>query len=141
MTNNLPKYVKQDLDILYRYEFSKDKFDRTINNDHKISKKLFSIAKKYPQKYLADILEYFGYFYGEEDLKEEDYRDEVLHLAEYHFKKAMDDTDLMYEDINRQMPCLELGLITAWYDCRKTWYKYNKNTWKEWKYPQKSIYK
>ena len=62
----LPKYVEKDLDILYRYEFARDKFDREINNNHKISKKLFSIAEKYPQKYLGVILEYFGYFYGNE---------------------------------------------------------------------------
>ena len=134
--NELPKYVEKDLDILYNYEFAEDKFGRRINNEHKIARKLFSIAKKYPQKYLKEILEYFGYFYGEEELSEEDYRDEILHLAEYHFRQAMDDVSLMYDDINRQMPFLELGIIDAWYDCRNTWNQYKK---KEYKYPQKSI--
>lgn len=133
---SLPKYVQKDLDILYKYEFETDKFGRSINNEHKISRKLFSIAKKYPQKHLKAILEYFGYFYGEEELSEKDYRNEILHLAEMHFRNAMDDVELMYENVNRQIPFLELGIIDAWYDSRKTWNQYKKE---EYKYPQKSV--
>ena len=54
--SDLPKYVKKDLEILYNYEFSRDKYGYEINKSDKMALKLFSIAKKYPQKYLKNIL-------------------------------------------------------------------------------------
>lgn len=140
--NDLPKYVKKDLEILYNYEFSRDKYGYEINKSDKMALKLFSIAKKYPQKYLKNILEYFGYFYGEEELAEEDYRDEILYLAEQKFKQAMDDIFLMYEggcdgNIRRQVPFIELGLIGGWFKDRNDWRR--KLPKYEDKYLQKSV--
>ena len=136
----LPKYVEKDLEILYNYEFKTDKYGYEINTHDKIALKLFRIAKKYPQKWLSPILEFFGYFYGEEELEEKHYRDEILHLAEYHFKLAMDDIFLMYDggtdgNIKKQIPFIELGLIGGWYANRQDW---KKKKYVD-KYPQKSI--
>lgn len=136
----LPKYVEKDLQILYNYEFKTDKYGYTVNTHDKMALKLFQIAKKYPQKWLSPILEYFGYFYGEEELEEKHYRDEILHLAEYHFKLAMDDIFLMYDggtdgNIKKQIPFIQLGLIGGWYENRQDW---KKKKYVD-KYPQKSI--
>lgn len=139
---DIPKYVKKDLNILFNYEFAHDKYGYEINNDDKIAKKLFIIASKYPQKHLWAILTHFGYFTGEEELKEEDYRDEIRYLAEDYFKNAMNDIFLMYDggcdgNIRKQVFFIEQGLIGGWFASRNEWREKLKN-YKD-KYPQKSV--
>lgn len=142
ISNDIPQYVQRDLNVLFNYEFSHDKYGYEINNDDKIAKKLFIIANKYPQKHLWAILTHFGYFTGEEELKEEDYRDEIRHLGEYFFKRAMNDSLLMYDggtngNIKKQVFFIEQGLIGGWFGSAHQWRK-KLSTYKD-KYPQKSV--
>lgn len=144
-SEDIPKYVLKDIEILFRYEYeSYDKYGFQINKDDKIALKLFRIANKYPQKHLWAILEYFGYFCGEEELAEENYRDEIRHIAEEYFKRAMNDALLMYDggvngNIRKQIPFIEIGVIGGWFS--------NVHNWREKlslggytnKYPQKSV--
>lgn len=137
---DIPRYVAKDLDVLFNYEFARDKYGYEINKSDKIALKLFKIAEKYPQKHLWAILTHFGYFCGDEELDEKDYRDEIKHLAEYYFKKAMNDTLLMYDgglngNIRKQIDFIEMGLIGGWFANVHDWRakKY------EDKYPQKSV--
>ena len=137
---DIPQYVAKDLDVLFNYEFARDKYGYEINKSDKIALKLFKIAEKYPQQHLWAILTHFGYFCGDEELDEKDYRDEIRYLGEYYFKKAMNDTLLMYDgglngNIRKQIDFIEMGLIGGWFANVHDWRakKY------EDKYPQKSV--
>lgn len=130
----LPKYVQRDLGILYNFEFSRDQYGYEINKSDKMAYKLYQIANKYPQKWLEPIIEYLGYLdSGDVELAEEDYRDEILHMAEYWFDQAMRDHFLMYsseeerweEDYTRdmrQVKFIEIGWLDAVYT-RKSYIK------------------
>lgn len=137
---NKPKYVQKDIEILRNYEFATDRWGYEINRKEKMALKLFRIAEKYPQKQLVHIINYFGLFDGGCDVKEEDYRDQILYEAEYFFIEAMNDLFLMYgefgEKIAKQIPFIELGLIDCCYGSRKRWKKANYQP----KYPSKLIY-
>ena len=142
-TSDIPQYVAKDLDILFNYEYnSRDQYGYEINKSDKIALKLFKIADKYPQKHLWAILTYFGYFTGEEELKEEDYRDEIRHLGEYYFKEAMNDALLMYDggltgNIKKQIDFIEIGLIGGWFASVHDW-RAKLSQYQD-KYPQKSV--
>ena len=123
---NIPKYVQNDVDILHRFEFSTDEYGYDINKDDKLAIKLFRIGKKYPQKWLYRIIEYLGLFDGGCNVREEDYRNEILYHAEYYFIRAMNDYSLMYdENIHKQIPFIELGLIDCAYSNQKNWKQSN----------------
>ena len=66
---DIPQYVAKDLDVLFNYEFARDKYGYEINKSDKIALKLFKIAEKYPQQHLWAILTHFGYFCGDEELE------------------------------------------------------------------------
>lgn len=141
---DIPKYVAKDLDVLFNYEFARDQYGYEINKSDKIALKLFKIAEKYPQKHLWAILTHFGYFTDEEELAKEDYRAEILHLAEYYFKEAMNDAFLMYDggcdgNIKKQVAFIELGLIGGWFANVHQWREKIRNGGYKDKYPQKSI--
>lgn len=145
----LPKYVQKDLKILHNYEFSTDQWGREINQDDKMAYKLYQIAKKYPQRYLHEILEYLGYFCDYyEELKEEDFRAEIFHMAEYYFQKAMEDHFLMYsyqEEIeeedyhrfNRQIKFINIGWLDCVYTDRKSYLEHYKDVER---YPSQVVY-
>ncbi|MBP5423053.1 MAG: hypothetical protein J6Y78_11485 [Paludibacteraceae bacterium] len=164
-----PKYVQKDLEILYNYEFDEDE-RYNGETDHRMARKLFQIAKNYPQKHLWAIFEYFGYFFDENGIDDmdrsfityldpKDYRDEIMHMAEEHFKDAMDKHDEMYDPynnrwnedehthhINRQEYFIKIGLIDCYYTRKENFKEYvykkddskyfNKYTY-EYKYPSK----
>lgn len=145
----LPQYVQKDLEILYNYEFARDEYGYEVNKSDKMAYKLYQIAKKYPQKNLESIIEYLGYFDdGDIEIAEEDFRDEVLHMAEYYFKKAMEDHFLMYTDReekeqgdyhrwNRQIKFIDIGWLDCVYTSRKSFLnKYKDIT----RYPTKAVY-
>lgn len=137
--SNIPKYVTRDLQILHNYEFSTDNWGRDINQNDKFAYKLYQIARNYPEKWLREILEYLGYFCDYyENLEEKDFRAEILHMAEYHFKLAMEDHFLMYSDEeeveegdyhcwNRQIKFIEIGWLDCIYTDRKSYLKAYKN--------------
>ena len=50
--NNLPKYVKKDLEVLYNAEFKVDRYGYTWTDYHRLAVKLYAIASKYSDKYL-----------------------------------------------------------------------------------------
>lgn len=145
----LPKYVEKDLEILFNYEFATDEWGREINKKDKIAYKLYQIAQKYPQKHLEAIIEYLGYLDdGNIELEEKDFKDEILHEAEYYFKKAMEDHFLMYTDReeeeqgdyhrwNRQIKFIDIGWLDCIYTSRKSYLKKYKNITR---YPSKAIY-
>lgn len=143
----LPKYVQRDLEILYNFEFSRDKYGYEINKTDKIAYKLYQIAKKYPQKWLEPIIEYLGYLdCGDVELAEKDYRDEIFHMAEYYFKQAMQDPFLMYSNLDeqseddytcdmRQCKFIDIGWLDAIYTRKSYLKKYKDIT----RYPSKAV--
>ena len=81
--NDLPKYVKKDLEVLYNAEFKLNKYGYAWTDYHRLAVKLYAIASKYPDKYLEPVLEYLGYFTdGNEFLDEANYRAEIMQNAE-----------------------------------------------------------
>ena len=128
---NIPKYVEKDLQILHNYEFSTDQWGREINQNDKLAYKLYQIAMNYPEKWLREILEYLGYFCDYyEELDKKDFRKEILHMAEYHFQEAMEDSFLMYTDEeeaeegdyhrwNRQNKFIDIGWLDYIYTEKK----------------------
>lgn len=162
--DKLPKYVQKDLEILYNYEFDEDE-RYNGETDHRMARKLFQIAKNYPQKHLWAILEYFGYIFDEYNIDDEDrtvrylepkdYRNQILHMAEEHFIEAMNEHwEMYYEDnIKRQSYFIDIGLIDCFYSSKKEFreraYKnpkylfmlgFDKYSW-DWKYPQAIEYR
>lgn len=128
----IPKYVLQDLKVLENAELKVDQYGYCRTNYSKMSEKLFKIAQRYPQKYLEVVLDYLGYFDGSIVLNEEDFRDEILHNAEYCFIEAMDSDTMYGHNTQRQVKFIELGIIEGWFDSPKTF----KERYKE-QYPSK----
>lgn len=146
--DELPKYVQKDLSILSNYEFSYDKYGYEINKSDKMAYKLYQIAQKYPQKYLEPIIEYLGYLdCSDIELAEEDYRDEIMHMAEYYFDQAMKDHFLMYSSEEeryeenytndmRQIKFINIGWLDCVYTNRQSYIKaYQSVT----RYPSKAV--
>ena len=115
--NDLPKYVKKDLEVLYNAEFKENKYGNTWTDYHRLAVKLYAIASKYPDKYLEPVLEYLGYFTDcNEYLDEANYRAEIMHNAEHYFIKAMEDYDMCYDDkVKKQIDFIEMGFIGGWF--------------------------
>ena len=119
--NDLPKYVKKDLEVLFNAEFKEDKYGCTLTDYHRLAVKLYAIASKYPDKYLEPVLEYLGYFTdGNEYLNKDNYRAEIMHNAEHYFIKAMEDYDMCYNDkVKKQIDFIEMGFIGGWFSSSK----------------------
>ena len=115
--NDLPKYVKKDLEVLYNAEFKLNKYGYAWTDYHRLAVKLHAIASKYPNKYLEPVLEYLGYFTEcNEFLDEANYRAEIMHNAEYYFIKAMEDCAMCYDDkVKKQIDFIKMGFIGGWF--------------------------
>ena len=115
--NDLPRYVKKDLEVLYNAEFKLNKYGYAWTDYHRLAVKLHAIASKYPDKYLEPVLEYLGYFTDcNEFLDEANYRAEIMHNAEYYFIKAMEDCAMCYDDkVKKQIDFIEMGFIGGWF--------------------------
>ena len=117
----LPQYVKKDLKVLENSELRVDKYGNWYSDHQKMAEKLFKIAQRYPQRYLEAILEYLGYFNdGDIELDEKDFRNEILHNAEYHFIESMKSASMYDGNVQRQVKFIELGIIDGWFDSPRT---------------------
>lgn len=127
-----PKYVNNDLAVLYNAECKVDSYGYSWTDYHKLAVKLWSIASKYPQKHLEAVIEYLGYFADNIEISEEDYRSEIMHNAEYYFIQAMKDSCMCYGDkVNKQSDFIKIGFIDTWYSSSKNF----KESGYEIKYP------
>ncbi len=134
--NNLPKYVEKDLKVLYNAEFKVSKYGFSYTDNVKMAQKLFKIAQKYPDKYLEPVLEYLGYFTDcDETLNPSDYRDEIMHNAEHYFLEAMNNSTILYDNIDKQCLFIEMGFIDCWYASKRNFKASNYQI----KYPSKLV--